>query len=118
MAAVRYVEKNPVRSGIVAISSDYKWSSARTRCGLAFDSLLDPTWPPPGLIPNWPAWLNEGSARLSEQTIRKNTSTGRPCGTDSFVGKYRTTNAAEFSAQKSRPNNEDPIEPKRYLAVA
>ena len=33
-AAIRYVELNPVRAGMVARAEDYKWSSAPAHCGL------------------------------------------------------------------------------------
>jgi len=34
-AAVRYVERNPVRAGMVDRAEDHPWSSARAHCGLA-----------------------------------------------------------------------------------
>ena len=38
--AVRYVENNPVRAGIVERAEDYPWSSAAAHCGLREDLLL------------------------------------------------------------------------------
>src|SRR5688572_27820134 len=38
--AVRYVELNPVRAGLVATAELYMWSSAATRCGLKSDPVL------------------------------------------------------------------------------
>src|SRR5882672_3875733 len=37
---VRYVERNPVRAGIVARAQDYTWSSAASHCGLRADRIL------------------------------------------------------------------------------
>jgi putative transposase len=51
-SAIRYVERNPVRAGLVARAQDYPWSSAGWRCGLRRDGLL----PQPGPL-DWPQWL-------------------------------------------------------------
>ena len=51
-SAIRYVERNPVRAGLVARAQDYPWSSAGWRCGLRRDDLL----PQPGPL-DWPQWL-------------------------------------------------------------
>ena len=40
LTAVRYVEQNPVRAGIVSIAEDYKWSSAASHCGTAKSNIL------------------------------------------------------------------------------
>ena len=41
-AAVRYVERNPVRAGMVKRAKDYRWSSAPAHCRLRDDPLLAP----------------------------------------------------------------------------
>lgn len=109
MAAVRYVERNPVRAGMVEKASDYKWSSARMHCGLAYDSLLEGARPPPGLIPNWDEWLAGDDDKTAEETIRKSTSTGRPCGADSFVESIEQQTHRNF--QRKRPGRKRRIEP-------
>jgi len=50
--AVRYVERNPVRAGMVNRAEEYPWSSAGLRCGLRRDSLVAE----PGPL-DWPQWL-------------------------------------------------------------
>ena len=55
--AIRYVERNPVRAGMVARAEDYLWSSAAAHCGLRDDSLLNDDFPPTGVIRNWSEWL-------------------------------------------------------------
>ena len=58
--AVRYVERNPVRVGIVGRGEDYRWSSARWHCGLLEKDLLaDPASPLKGALADWSAWLAE-----------------------------------------------------------
>ena len=39
-AAIRYVERNPVRAGMLACAEDYPWSSAAAHCGLRKDMIL------------------------------------------------------------------------------
>ena len=39
--AIRYVERNPVRAGLVARAEDFPWSSARAHCESAWDPLLE-----------------------------------------------------------------------------
>jgi putative transposase len=42
---VRYVERNPVRAGMVRRAEDYPWSSAAARCGLRHDPMLSDDLP-------------------------------------------------------------------------
>jgi len=83
-AAVRYVERNPVRAKLVLAAEQYKWSSARGHCGLKTDPLLAKGFPPTGVVSNWREWLQEENEALST-AVRRQTKTGRPCGSFSFV---------------------------------
>jgi len=83
--AVRYVERNPVRAGIVARAEDYKWSSAAAHCGLREDALLSPDLPLIGAISNWSDWLAEGQNPDELKFIRERTHSGRPCSSDEFA---------------------------------
>ena len=83
-AAIRYVERNPVRAGMVERAEDYAWSSARAHCGLSVDALLSPDWREQFPMLDWGAWLN-GIDAESEKRIRAGTYTGRPCGSDTFM---------------------------------
>ena len=58
--AVCYVERNPVRAGIVLRGEDYPWSSAAYHCGeRAHDPLIAPDSPLPGAIHDWSGWLRD-----------------------------------------------------------
>lgn len=83
--ALRYVERNPVRAGMVERAEDYPWSSAVAHCGLRKDPLLDPAFPPQGAIPDWADWLASPEDEEHVQLIRARTNTNRPCGSASFV---------------------------------
>ncbi len=58
--AIRYVERNPVRAGIVSRAEDYRWSSAAFNCGLRdSDPLVSPASPLRGSLRDWSSWLAE-----------------------------------------------------------
>jgi len=83
-AAVRYVERNPVRAGFVAHAGDYPWSSAAAHCTGAHSALLADDFPPRGAVADWREWLNVENTQQSEH-LRRQTRTGRPCGSATFL---------------------------------
>jgi len=85
--AVRYVERNPVRAGIVGRAEDYLWSSARCHCNGVDDALLADSRPFPGPIADWSAWLSEGLEPEVLAELRRNTSAGRPTGSRAFAAR-------------------------------
>jgi putative transposase len=102
-AAVRYVERNPVRAGMAYRAEDYSWSSAQAHCGLVSDDLLDGGWPPEGVIQDWSRWLGEGYDVRMERSIRDRTFTGRPCGDDDFVRRVEVALDRQLSPKKPGP---------------
>jgi putative transposase len=83
--AVRYVERNPVRAGMVLLAEDYLWSSAAAHCGLRDDILLTDDFPPTGVITNWSEWLKIEHSEDELKSIRHHLSTGRPWGKPEFL---------------------------------
>jgi len=87
-AAVRYVERNPVRAGMVGRAEDYRWSSARAHCGLCPDSVLSTgnRWQRLFAgIGDWSAWLAAGDDPQRLDELRVHTSKGLPCGSPEFI---------------------------------
>jgi putative transposase len=84
-AAIRYVELNPVRAGMINHAERYAWSSAAVHCGLKRDLLIHPEWASLDLIPDWKKWLEVGNKPEVDQLIRERTFTGLPCGSDLFT---------------------------------
>jgi putative transposase len=85
-AAVRYVERNPVRAKMVVRAEDYPWSSAAAHCGLRLDPILSPLpllRPPQTSI--WSSWLADSEDQTLLAKIRLHTQTGRPMGHEDFV---------------------------------
>lgn len=79
-AAGHYVERNPVRAGLVFKAEGYPRSSAACHCGLKDDTLLSDEFPPPGVIPDWSVWLEEREEPERIEAIRSLTHVGRPGG--------------------------------------
>jgi len=87
-AAVRYVERNPVRARMVRAAENYPWSSASAHCDKTLSGLLNPqsAWSKQFLaIDNWSVWLSEGDETEEMQILRRNVEKGLPCGTECFI---------------------------------
>jgi len=89
-AALRYVERNPVRARIVRRAENYRWSSAAAHCGLQKDSVLATVreWVHQlESIDDWSSWLAEGDRSEEMDVLRRHVETSLPCGADGFVRK-------------------------------
>lgn len=89
-AAIRYVERNPVRAKMVRKPEKYSWSSAAAHCHLRKDALLSQrvSWQRQlAQITDWSAWLAEGDEAEQISILRRNVNKGLPCGSDRFIRK-------------------------------
>lgn len=87
-AAIRYVERNPVRAQIVSHAEDYPWSSAAAHCGLRSDPLLATRgeWVEQlDSISDWSAWLAEGDEPTALVALRRHVDANLPCGDEAFL---------------------------------
>jgi putative transposase len=87
LAAVRYVECNPVRAGLVDRAESYCWSSAACHVTGTKDLLVSGQWRAETGIDDWSAWLREGVSQEVMQRLRSCTRRGRPLGNDSFIAR-------------------------------
>ncbi|HOZ45103.1 MAG TPA: transposase [Candidatus Hydrogenedentes bacterium] len=112
-AAVRYVERNPVRARMAEHASEYRWSSAAAHCGTRSDALLSKGFPPPKIVEDWAAWLCEGEDWAAVRHIRSQTHTGRPCGSAEFVDELERLLGRIVRPQKrGRKAKNVPIKPE------
>lgn len=89
-AAIRYVERNPVRARLVRKAESYAWSSAGGHCGVRLDPLLtrQKYWLRQFEdLGDWPAWLAERDEPDKLAILRRNVDKGLPCGSDRFIQK-------------------------------
>jgi putative transposase len=106
-AAIRYVERNPVRAGIVDRAEDYPWSSAAARCRSSYDPLLATSSPWQRMIEgvgDWSAWLAEGDEADRLDKLRRHADKGLPCGSVSFIESLeKSTGRALRCRPRGRP---------------
>jgi putative transposase len=89
-AAIRYVERNPVRAGVVERAEEYRWSSARAHLSGRSDGVLDGRveWNRAvTAVGDWSGWLGQPEEHGKLQRLRSHTRTGRPLGDDGFLAK-------------------------------
>ena len=83
LAAVRYVELNPVKSRICTHAHDWKWSSAAAHLQ-GEDDILVKVKPMLDRVNNWKQYLASEDNKCNE-LVAQHTRTGRPLGSDTFV---------------------------------
>lgn len=87
-AAVRYVERNPVRAGVVSKAWEYPWSSARFHVYGEKDYLVENCFLQER-ITNWEGYLSEQDENTT--LLRKHRRTGRPLGQEDFIKELEST---------------------------
>ena len=99
-AALRYVERNPVRARLVRAPWRYRWSSAAVHTGRAEPTgLLEaPPWRREISPKDWEQVLTEAEDEEMVRMLRIRTQTGRPLGSDRFMSKVET-----FLGRRVRP---------------
>ena len=81
---VKYVERNPVRAGIVRLAEEYQWSSARAHVFGLKDPVLSPL-PLVSQVENWSNFLRGEDKEEDLEVLRKNQAAGRPIGSEDFI---------------------------------
>jgi len=86
--AIRYVELNPVRAGIVKDATDYPWSSARAHVFGEEDFLLSRN--PLGMTgAEWAKYLAEGNKEPEAEIFRECIRSERPMGGEDFLKRIK-----------------------------
>lgn len=113
MAAIRYVELNPVAAGMAKEAGDWRWSSARAHLAGENDGLTDIA-ALEGVVGNWRAMLRTGleAGDVDEATrsaIESAIRTGRPLGDERYVasleGRTGRTLRPGKRGPKPKPTN-------------
>ncbi len=86
IAAVRYVERNPVRAGIARLPWRYQWSSARWHTGrVRTDPLISGDGVLQDLIEDWERYLLDDDDQEFVDRVRTESFVNRPLGGEPFV---------------------------------
>lgn len=99
IAAVRYVELNPVRARLAPTPEAWPWSSARAHVTGQPDGVVSPLPPPLDAIPSWSAFLAEGLSDEAAMRLRDHLQTGRPLGSDAFVADVEALTKRKLAAR-------------------
>ena len=92
LAAVRYVELNPVRAALAVVEhlGDYPWSSAGAHLTGTDDNLVRVS-PLLSMGGDWRAFLSGGITEKDAQAIHRHESTGRHLGNAHFLALVERT---------------------------
>ena len=90
----RYIERNPLRAGLVASAESWRWSSLWQRRQECVPVQLG-RWPVP-LPEDWPEYVNGVETEAELAAVRESLSTGIPFGDESW--RLRTARALQVRA--------------------
>jgi putative transposase len=90
--ALRYVERNPVRAGLVDQAEEYAWSSAKCHLGgQNRPQLVDMAfWAEAGGAERWKALLASSDERWEMRLLERSTYAGKPLGSKEFCDDVGT----------------------------
>ena len=99
LAAVRYVELNPVRAKLAADAADWPWSSAKAHLSARDDRLVR-VGPMLDLVNDWRAFLDSALPEEELRELRNHARTGRPLGGATFVDRLEKQVGRVLAPQK------------------
>ena len=101
-AALRYVELNPVRAGMVATPEQWRWSSAAAHFDLAEPNpLLEmDRWRKRWTVAEWRRYVSEAESAADLSSLRCFTHTGRPLGSPDFVAGLEELTSRPLALRK------------------
>jgi putative transposase len=117
LAAVRYVELNPVRARLVRRAEDYPWSSARAHLAGKDDCLVK-VGPMLGRVSDWRGLLASGDDKAFDE-VRKHQRTGRPLGDAYFVERISRLVGRDLRRKKPgpKPRRNSVLCPRNFKAL-
>jgi putative transposase len=110
LAATRYVERNPVKAGLVKRAEDWPWSSAAGHVGGRGDSVADCDWlaeAVAGWTCTWGEYLQDDDAAELASAMRQRENTGRPLGERPFVARIGQLLGRDLLPKKRGPKQKE-----------
>ena len=105
-SAIRYVECNPVKAGIMKKAEDYAWSSAKAHVYKKRDELLSDNFVVDE-ISDWREYLSDESDDSKGAIFVKHVDTGRPLGDEKFIKKIEGITGKILRKNKPGPSRKD-----------
>lgn len=101
LAVCRYVERNPVRAGLVRRAEQWRWSSANHA-----GSVLVHEWPIPRPV-DWRHWVNADEGEEPLAAVRRSVLKGQPYGSELWVDRMVTRwKLGATTRERGRPRKE------------
>ena len=104
LAAVRYIEMNPVRAGLVDSPDRYPWSSAAAHLR-GYDDRLVRTKPLLEIVGDWEAFLFDPLSSKEYGDLKRHEKTGRPLGDSNFIEQIEKSLKRTLQRQKPGPKS-------------
>ncbi len=106
--AIRYVEQNPVRAGMVRNAWDYRWSSAGFHVEIVLsDPLVQLDSNLYSIVDDWRAYLSINPDTLHLLELRKAAKRNRPVGEKQFMKEMNDRFGIPLIARKPGRRNEE-----------
>jgi putative transposase len=107
----RFVERNPIRSGLAKRAEDWRWSSAAGHVWGEHDSNAQGLWLSQRLeggVYTWSEWLRTPDDPALASAIRQCERTGRPLGDLKFLGRVGQLLGRDLIPKKPGPQAKRP----------
>ena len=102
---LRYVERNPLRAGMVKKAEEWRWSSLHHRLNEVGPSRLSP-WPLT-LSRDWAAHVNKPQSDAEVEALRRSVLRGRPYGDEAWEASTAKKLGLEFTLRdRGRPRKQ------------
>ena len=85
LTVLRYIERNPLRAGLVERAEDWRWSSLQHWRAIDPVNTIDP-----GPVPrpeNWLQWVNQPLSAVELADVRQSVNRGTPYGSAAWVSR-------------------------------
>jgi putative transposase len=103
LAAVRYVELNPVRAQMAQTAWEYPWSSAAAHTQGKDDRLVK-VQPMLERVADWHEYLDRESDAAELKALRRHNRTGRPLGDNEFIARLEQATGRDLRPHKPGPH--------------
>jgi len=103
LAATRYIERNPVKAGLVDCGEQWPWLSARAHCDSRGDGIAEGDWLTEriaGWVCTWSQYLRGPDEADLATRIRQLENTGRPLGDAGFVRRLSAVLGRDLAKKK------------------
>jgi putative transposase len=98
----RYIERNPLRAGLVASAADWRWSSLGQRVRQTQTPRIS-TWPVP-MPTSWSANVDVAQTAEEVEAVRRFIKSGRPIGAEEWGKQVLARMGVSRSRPRGRPS--------------